>query len=69
VKNKAEESRNAVRGARRDARKDLEALEKDSEITSDDLHRAEAELDRLTKTYEAQIDEALDAKTTELLEG
>ena len=69
VKNKAEESRNAVRGARRDARKDLEALEKDSEITSDDLHRAEAELDRLTKLYEAQIDEALDAKTTELLEG
>ena len=69
VKNKAEEGRNAVRGARRDARKDLEGLEKDGEITSDDLHRAEAELDRLTKAFEAQIDEALDAKTVELLEG
>lgn len=69
VKNKAEEGRTAVRGARRDARKDLEALEKDGEITSDDLHRAEADLDRLTKTFESQIDEALDAKTVELLEG
>jgi len=69
VKNKAEDSRNAVRGTRRDSRKDLEGLEKDGDLTSDDLHRAEAELDRLTKAHEAQIDEALDAKTKELLEG
>ncbi len=69
VKNKAEDSRNAVRGARRDARKDLEGLEKDGDMTSDDLHRAEAELDRLTKAHEAQIDEALEVKTKELLEG
>jgi len=69
VKGKAEDGRTAVRAARRDARKDLESLEKDSDISSDDLHRAEAELDRSTKQFEAEIDEALDAKTVELLEG
>ena len=64
VKAKAEDGRTAVRSARRDARKDLEALEKD-----DDMHRAEAELDRTTKQFEAEIDDALNIKTVELLEG
>lgn len=69
VKSKAEEGRNAVRGSRREARKELESMEKDGDISSDDLHRAEAELDRVTKTHESEIDAALDAKTHELLEG
>lgn len=69
VRGKAEDGRTAVRSARRDARKDLEALEKDGDISSDDLRRAEAELDRLTKQHEAEIDEALESKTTELMEG
>lgn len=69
VKGKAEDGRTAVRGARRDARKDLEALEKDGDISTDDLRRAEAELDRMTKSHEAEIDEALDVKTVELMEG
>lgn len=69
VKGKAEESRNAVRAARRDARKDLEALEKDGDISTDDLRRAEADLDRQTKSHEAEIDAALESKTVELMEG
>jgi ribosome recycling factor len=69
VKNRAEDGRNAVRGARRDTRKDLEALEKDGELSSDDLRRAEAELDKLTKAHEAEIDAALETKTAELLES
>lgn len=69
VKARAEDSRNAVRNARRDARKELEALEKDGDISSDDLRRAEAELDKLTKAHESEIDAALDAKTVELMEA
>lgn len=69
VKSRAEDGRNAVRGIRRDARKDLESFEKDGEMSEDDLRRAETELDRLTKAHEAEIDEALEAKTLELLEG
>lgn len=69
VRNKAEDGRTAIRNARRDARKDLEALEKDGDISTDDLRRSESELDRLTKQYEAEIDESLEAKTVELMEG
>lgn len=69
VKGKAEDGRQAVRSARRDARKDLEGLERDGDISTDDLRRSEAELDRLTKAHEAEIDESLDAKTVELMEG
>lgn len=69
VKGRAEEGRNAVRAARREARKELEALEKGGDITEDDLRRAEAELDRLTKQHEAAIDSALESKTDELMEG
>lgn len=69
VKSKAEEGRNAVRGARRDSRKDLDGLQKDGDITEDQLHRAEEQLDKLTKRHEAEIDSALDAKTVELMEG
>ena len=69
VRGKAEDGRTAVRSARRDARKDLESLEKDGDISSDDLHRAETELDRVTKQFENEIDEALEAKTVELMEG
>lgn len=69
VKGKAEDGRQSVRGARRDARKELESLEKDGDISTDDLRRAEAELDKLTKQFESEIDEALAAKTVELMEG
>lgn len=69
VKQKAEDGRNAVRGARRDARKDLEGFQKDGDISEDDLRRAEDALDKLTKRFEADIDAALDHKTVELMEG
>jgi len=69
VRSKAEDGKTAVRSARRDARKDLESLEKGGEISEDDLQRAEAELDRTTKQFESEIDAALNVKTVELLEG
>lgn len=69
ARGKAEDGRTAVRSGRRDARKDLEALQKDGDIGEDDLRRAEDELDKLTKSHEAEIDRALEQKTTELLEG
>jgi len=69
VKAKAEDGRTAVRGARRDARKDLEALQKDGDITEDELRRAEEQLDKVTKRFESDIDVALETKTSELMEG
>ena len=68
VKHMAEEGRVAVRNARRGARHDLEAMEKDGQISSDDLDRAEKELEKLTHAQIADIDSALEHKEKELTE-
>jgi ribosome recycling factor len=64
---KAEEGRVSVRNVRRSARKDLEALEKDGEISSDELERAEKDLERVTHDYVTEIDRVLQHKEEELL--
>lgn len=64
---KAEEGRVAVRNVRRAARKDLEALEKDGDISSDELERAEKDLERVTGEHVADIDRLLAHKEEELL--
>ena len=68
AKNMAEDGRVAVRNVRRDARKALEAMEKAHEISSDDLERAEKELDKITHDHVEAIDKALQKKEAELLE-
>ena len=68
VKKMAEEGRISIRNIRRDARKELESAEKDSDLSADDVSRAEKELDKLTQSQEALVDEALAAKEQELLE-
>ena len=68
VKGKAEDGRVAVRNVRRSVRHDLEKLEKDSLISSDDLDRAEKELEKLTHEYIVEIDRLVAHKEAELLE-
>jgi ribosome recycling factor len=68
VKHKAEEGRVAVRNVRRAARHDLEGLERNGEISSDELDRAEKELEKTTHEYVADIDRMVQHKEQELLE-
>jgi len=68
VRHKAEEGRVAVRNLRRAARHELEGLERDGEISSDGLERAERELEKLTHDMVAAIDKLLNHKEQELLE-
>ena len=68
AKGKAEDARVAVRNVRRAARHDMEALEKDGDISSDELERAEKELEKITHDYVAEIDRMLQTKEQELLE-
>lgn len=68
VKHLAEDGRVAVRNIRRDARKTLEAMEKASEISADDLERAEKELEKITHDHTEAIDAAVGRKEAELLE-
>ncbi|MDU0349368.1 ribosome recycling factor [Actinomyces sp. MRS3W] len=68
ARSRAEESRVQVRGVRAKAKKELEAIKRDGEAGEDDVKRAEGELDALTKRYVEQVDAALAAKESELLE-
>jgi len=64
----AEEGKVSVRNVRRDVLNDLRELKRDGETGSDDEHRAEGELQRLTDVAISEIDEALKAKEAEILE-
>ncbi len=68
VKHRAEEGRVAVRNVRRQARHELEALEKDGDLSRDELDRAEKDLDKTTHDLVAEIDQMLHHKEEELLE-
>jgi ribosome recycling factor len=64
----AEEGRVSVRNVRRDEMRDVHELRKEGEISQDDEHRAEEELQKLTNGYVERIDAELGDKEAELLE-
>jgi ribosome recycling factor len=68
VKHQAEDGRVAVRNLRRHARQELEALEKDGEISRDELDRIEKDLEKATHEVVAEVDQLLSHKEQELLE-
>ena len=68
VRDMAEQGRVAVRNARRDARRELDALARDGEASEDEVTRGEKELDRITHATEGDIDRAVEQKEAELLE-
>lgn len=68
VRSMAEDGRIVLRAARRDARKAMENAEKDSQISADELERAEKELEKVTHEHVEHIDAALGRKEHELLE-
>ena len=68
VKGQAEDGRIAVRNVRRHARQELEAMEKNGEISKDELERVEKELEKLTHEVVAEVDHILGLKEHELLE-
>jgi ribosome recycling factor len=68
VKNRAEDGRVSVRNVRRDARKELEAIEKAGDISRDELDRVEKDLEKAVAEVIAEIDEMVTHKERELLE-
>lgn len=68
VKSFAEEGRISVRNARRSARRELEELADEADVSDDDLSRANKDLDKITQTFESEITQALAQKERELLE-
>ena len=66
VRQMAEEGRVSVRNVRRHSKSDMEELH--GEISDDDIHRGEEELQELTDRYVERIDQILSNKEAELLE-
>ncbi len=68
VRHKAEEGKVSVRNVRRAARQDLESMQKDGDISTDQLKGVEKDLERCTQDQVAAIDKLLVHKEQELLE-
>jgi ribosome recycling factor len=68
VRGLAEEGRVAVRNIRREIMHGLRERKSNGDISSDDEHRAESALQKLTDARTAEIDEALKGKEAEILE-
>ncbi len=64
----AEEGRIAIRNIRRDVMHDLRELKDAGEAGSDDEHRAETELQKVTDAKIGELDAALKVKEEEILE-
>ena len=64
----AEDAKVAARNIRRDSIDELKKLEKDKKITEDDLKRAEKEVQDVTNSHVAKIDEVLAHKEKEVME-
>lgn len=68
VRGEAEGGRVAVRNVRRDANGDLKDLEKAKDISKDDLRKGEEQVQKVTDSAIAQIDDLLQKKEAELME-
>ncbi len=68
VHKRAEERRVAVRNLRHEALNELKKLEKDKEISQDEQHRAQDQLQKLTDNFIAEIDRLGKSKEEELLQ-
>ena len=68
VRHIAEEGRVAIRNVRRDVMHDLRELKEAGEAGSDDEHRAEQELQKVTDARIKELDELLKHKEEEILE-
>ena len=68
VRHIAEEGRVAIRNIRRDAIHHLKELSNNGEVGSDEEHRAEEQVQKLTDAHTKSIDELLQHKEQEIME-
>ena len=68
VKGEGEQGKVAVRNVRRDANDKIKALLKDKEISENEQHKAEEEIQKITDIYIKKVDEVLADKEKELMD-
>lgn len=68
AKKYTEDAKIAIRNVRRDMNDALKKMEKDKEISEDDLRRGEGEVQKMTDEHVKKADEVVAAKEKEILE-
>ena len=68
VRSEAESAKVAVRNIRRDAINDIKSLLKEKDLSEDDAHRGEEEVQKVTDKYVAEVDQVLADKEKDLME-
>ena len=68
VKRIGEDSKVAVRNVRRDANEKLKKLEKEHELSEDDMRTRQEAIQKLTDAFVHKVDEAVAAKEKEIME-
>ena len=68
VKKIGEEAKVALRNVRREGNETLKDLEKTKDISQDDLHRGQEQVQKITDRFISQVDDVLSAKEHEILE-
>ncbi len=68
VRKIAEECKVKIRNARRDANNDLKKLKTDGDISEDNMHDFQGEVQKITDDYTDRVDKILSAKELEIME-
>lgn len=67
ARNEAENARVAIRNIRRDSLASMKSLEKDGELTKDDISDSEKDIQEITNKYINLVDQSVAAKEKDLL--
>lgn len=67
VKKRGENAKVAIRNVRRDANDSFKKQNKAGEISEDELKQAEDKIQKLTDKYVAEVDQAIESKSKEIL--
>ena len=67
VKKKGENAKVAIRNIRRDANEKFKKLGKTEDVSEDEIKDLEAQVQKVTDKYIAEVDKAIEAKTKEIM--
>ena len=68
TKNMGEEGKIAIRNIRRDANSELKEMQKENLLTEDDVKKGEADVQKITDDFVAQIESQLKKKEADIME-
>lgn len=68
VKKKAEEAKVSIRNIRRDTNEELKKLEREKHLSEDEVKKLQVEIQKITDSFIANVDEILGRKEKEIME-